>query len=195
MRSFILLERPEDRRRNRLVILGFIIFTIVISYIIYGSVSYGLSKLGIYSYNDPSVYESRPTVHLRKIKVVCGKGSNSQGPGSQFDTYVSVSDSEKEKGLSVFNKIKTNEAMIFIFDTPKKYSFWMKGMKFPIDMVWLDQDKKIVDIKKDVAVATYPELFAPSSDALYVLEFVSGTMDNLNIKIGEACSFDFSLPE
>jgi uncharacterized membrane protein (UPF0127 family) len=188
MRSFILLERPEDRRRNRLVILGFIIFTIVISYIIYGSVSYGLSKLGIYSYSDPSIYETKAPVHLKKIKVTCGENN-------QFDTYVSLSDPEKEKGLSVFNKIKSNEAMIFIFDTPKKYSFWMKGMKFPIDMVWLDQDKRIVDIKKDVAVATYPELFAPRADSLFVLEFVSGTTDKLNIKIGETCGFDFSLPE
>ncbi len=186
MRSFILLERPEDRRRNRLVILGFLVFILVISYIIYGSVSYGLSKLNMYSNNDLSVYESASTtVHLRVIDVVCGANT-------QFKSYIAKNDSDREKGLGIFHKIKSDESMIFVFDSPKKYSFWMKGMKFPIDMVWLDQDKKIVDIKSNVAVDTYPETFSPSADSLYVLEFNAGTMDNSNIKIGDACDFDSS---
>ena len=183
MRSFILLERPEDRRRNRLLIFGFLIFTIVISYIIYGSVSYGLSKLQIYSYNDPSVYSTENTVYLKMVGVVCGDDN-------KFSTYIAKSDSDKDKGLSVFNKIKSNEAMIFSFDTPDKYSFWMKGMKFPIDIVWLDQDKKIVDVKSDVAVNSYPESFVPSTESSYVLEFNAGTVNNLNIKIGDVCEFD-----
>jgi hypothetical protein len=185
MRSFILSERPEDRRRNRLVIFGFIIFTIVISYIIYGSVSYGLSKLRVYSYNDPSVYTAGNTVYLKMVNIVCGDDN-------KFNTYIAKSDSDREKGLSVFNKIKSNEAMIFSFDTSDKYSFWMKGMKFPIDIVWLDQDKKIVDIKNDVAISTYPELFTPNTQSLYVLEFNAGTVNNSNLKIGEVCEFDSS---
>ena len=185
MRSFILLERPEDRRRNRLVILGFLVFIVIISYIIYGSVSYGLSKLNIYSYSDSNIYESIPTVHLRTINVVCGANN-------QFKAYVAANDMNREKGLSIFHKITSDESMIFVFDSAQKYSIWMKGMKFPIDIVWLDQNKKIVDIKSHVAVNSYPESFAPSSDSLYVMEFNAGTMDNSNIKIGDVCSFDYS---
>lgn len=183
MRSFILLERPEDRRRNRLLIFGFLLFTIIISYIIYGSVTYGLSKLEIYSYNDPSIYGTNNTVYLKMVNVVCGDNN-------KFNTYIAKSNLDRERGLSVFNKIKSNEAMIFSFNTPDKYSFWMKGMKFAIDIVWLDQDKKIVDIKKNVAVNTYPEMFVPIAQSMYVLEFNAGTMDNSNIKIGDVCNFD-----
>ena len=185
MRSFILLERPEDRRRNKLVILGFLVFIIVISYIIYGSVSYGLSKLEIYSYSDLSIYDSDKDVHLRTIDMVCGTDN-------QFKAYVAANDKDREKGLSIFPKIKSDESMIFVFDSLKKYSFWMKGMKFPIDMVWLDQDKKVVDIKNNIAVNSYPELFTPSDDSLYVLEFNAGTTYNSNIKIGDVCDFDSS---
>jgi hypothetical protein len=119
------------------------------------------------------------------VKVVCGDNN-------KFNTYIAKSNSERDKGLSVFNKIKSDEAMIFSFDVLDKYSFWMKGMKFPIDIVWLDQDKKIVDVKSDVAVNSYPESFAPSTESLYALEFNAGTVNNLNIKIGDICEFDSS---
>ncbi len=164
-RSFILHERPEDRRRNRLVILGFIIFIFIISYIIYGSVAYGLSKINIYYPADDGYI---PPVHLRTIDVICADQNT-------FKTYVANNEPDREKGLSIFKKINSDESMIFIFDTPMRYAFWMKDMKFPIDIVWLDENKKIVDIKSNLSPSTYPEAFTPEGESLYVMEFRAGT--------------------
>jgi uncharacterized membrane protein (UPF0127 family) len=183
LRSFILQERPEDRRRNRLVILGFIAFVFIISYIIYGSVAYGLSKITMYYPGDDGY---TPPVRLRTIEVVCADKNI-------FKTYVANNESDREKGLSILKKINSDESMIFIFDTPMRYAFWMKDMKFPIDIVWLDENKKIVDIKSDVSPRTYPEAFAPDSESLYVMEFKAGTSKKINIKIGDICNFDFSI--
>lgn len=180
MRSFILTERPEDRLRNRLVILGFIVFVTIISYVIYGSVAYGLSKIDVYYQGNEEEYVA-PN-YLKTLDIVCGENN-------KFKGYVVDNDTDRDKGLSVFKKIKNNESMLFVFDTPQKYSFWMKGMRFPIDIVWLDHDKKIIDIKSSITASTYPEMFYPISDSLYVLEFNAGTANKLKIKIGDNCSF------
>jgi len=182
MRSFILSEKPGDRLRNRLIIGGFLLLTIFISYFIYNFVSYGMSMSGVSStvYNSSGTNDAN---YLRSVKIVCGDNN-------QFKTYVAKNESDKEKGLSIFSTLDKKEAMIFVFDNPQKYSFWMKDMKFPVDMVWLDVNKQIVDIAKNVAVDTYPKLFSPRADSLYVVEFKAGVTDDLKIKIGDSCSFD-----
>lgn len=182
MKSFILLEKPADTRKNRLIIVGFIFLMAIISYIVYSVALYGMNKMNADSYNAGAFVDSE---YRTTLKVVCaGKKS--------FRSYVAINEIDKEKGLSVFTKINENDAMLFVFDKPEKYSFWMKDMKFPIDIVWLNQDNKIVDMVKSVAPITYPEVFSPKKDSLYVLEFNAGTMDKLKIKIGDACIFDIS---
>ena len=52
------------------------------------------------------------------------------------------------KGLAVKNELKENESMLFVFDKPEKHSFWMKDMKFPIDIIWLDSNGKVVHIEE-----------------------------------------------
>ena len=123
---------------------------------------------------------------LKTLNVKCGDNHN-------FKTYIAKDNTEKEKGLSVFNKIRDDESMIFVFDTPSRYSFWMKDMKFPIDIVWLNQEGKINYIASNISPNTYPTMIAPPEDSLYVLEFNAGTMKKMKIKIGDACFFDLSL--
>jgi len=179
----MLLEKTEDRLRNRLIILGFLIFITVISYVVYGSVAYGLSKLSDYTNVQEGTYD--PPVHLKTAEVYCNE--------NKFKAYIADNEIDREKGLSIFNKIKSNEAMLFVFDISLIYSFWMKDMKFPIDIVWLDQDGYIVDIKRDALVNTYPEAFEPKAESMYVLEFNAGITEKMNIKIGDTCGFDLSL--
>ena len=54
------------------------------------------------------------------------------------------------KGLSIKNTLNESEGMLFPFDTPGEYSFWMKDMKFPIDIIWIDSNYKIVYIEKNL---------------------------------------------
>jgi uncharacterized membrane protein (UPF0127 family) len=61
----------------------------------------------------------------------------------------------------------------------------MKGMLFSIDMIWLNSDKEVIYIQKNVSPDTYPKGFAPNGDALYVLELKAGTADRLDIKQGD----------
>src|SRR3989338_8221873 len=79
--------------------------------------------------------------------------------------------------------------MLFIFDKPDNYGFWMKDMRFPIDIIWLDQNFKVVHVEKSVATSTYPKVFYPSGPATYVLEVNSGISDSINLQIGDEAKF------
>lgn len=80
----------------------------------------------------------------------------------------------RQHGLSNHAPLGPLEGMLFIFDKPNRYSFWMKEMLFPIDILWLDSEMQVVYIKENVDPSTYPESFTPTHDAVYVLEVPSG---------------------
>lgn len=68
-----------------------------------------------------------------------------------------------------------HKGMLFIFPTAAKHGFWMKDMKFAIDIIWLDEQRQVVDITYNVAPDTYPQVFEPEQDAKYVIEVPTGT--------------------
>lgn len=61
-----------------------------------------------------------------------------------FKTERLETESKRVKGLSGKKCIPDDVAMLFVFDKPDTYGFWMKDMNFSIDMIWLDGDKKVV---------------------------------------------------
>lgn len=95
----------------------------------------------------------------------------------------------QEKGLSGRENLNENEGMLFVFNFLDKHGFWMKDMNFPIDIIWLDEEMKIVWIEKNVAPLSYPKIFSPKSDAKYVLEVVSGFSQKSNLQTGDLIEF------
>ena len=98
----------------------------------------------------------------------------------------------QSKGLAVKDSLSENEGMLFIFESPQKYSFWMKDMKFPIDIIWINSAGKIVHIEKNLSpcVLFLPcPSYAPNDDSLYVLEVVSNFTNKFDINIGETVNF------
>ena len=89
-----------------------------------------------------------------------------------------------ERGLSGRYKLPKDTAMIFVFDQPDNQCMWMKQMRFNLDMVWLNQDKEIYKIIKNISPDTYPESFC-ADNTKYVLELNPGTVDKLGLNIGD----------
>lgn len=104
----------------------------------------------------------------------------------EFTAFISDTAELRSRGLSGFSRLRDDEAMIFIFDAEGMWDFWMKDMNFSIDMVWLDTDKSIVGIEKSVSPDTFPKSFSAGVKSMYVLEFNSGTVEKLGIKIGDS---------
>jgi uncharacterized protein len=105
---------------------------------------------------------------------------------------VADSDAEREKGLGDKGKIGLNDGMLFVYKREARWGIWMKDMKFPIDIIWLDNTQHVVHITKNVSPHTFPETFKPDKDALYVLEVPAGTVDQTEIQIGHHADFDLT---
>ncbi len=107
------------------------------------------------------------------------------------DTILSLtladSPEERERGLGGRDGLQDDEAMLFIFGFPARHEFWMKNMKFPIDILWLDEHFTIVYIAPHISPDTYPKTtFSPETDALYVLETNAGFSAKNDLKVGDA---------
>jgi hypothetical protein len=93
---------------------------------------------------------------------------------------------ERAQGLSGIESLPDNEGLLFVFDSPGKYSFWMKDMNFPIDIVWIDEGMKVVHIENNISPDTYPTNFISSRDASYVLEVNSGVVERAGVSVGDS---------
>lgn len=102
----------------------------------------------------------------------------------------------RSKGLSVKDTLNETEGMLFVFNTEREHSFWMKGMKFPIDIIWIDGDKEVVHVEHSLepcAPVSFCPTYQPDRDALYVLETVAGFAQKYNVTDGT--HVDFTLEE
>lgn len=109
--------------------------------------------------------------------------------GKTFNVDVADNDYTMQKGLSGRKLIADNEGMIFIFGKLDKHGFWMKEMKFPIDIIWMDKNFVINHIESNVEPSTYPTIFYPENNALYVLEVRAGQSSILGVKLGDKAQF------
>jgi uncharacterized protein len=97
---------------------------------------------------------------------------------------------ERQQGLSGRDKLADDGAMLFKFEQASDgICFWMKDMKFPIDMIWLDTNKKVVTVRSNVAPETYPNSFCPDSPAKYVIEIPAGKSEEYGLKAGAEVRF------
>lgn len=106
-----------------------------------------------------------------------------------FTVELAQTDAEKTQGLSGRLNLEQNQGMLFVYEATTTPSFWMKEMNFPLDIIWLDQNKKIVDITPDLSPDTFPQTFSPKSPVKYALEVPAGTVAKNNLKIGDLIHF------
>lgn len=102
--------------------------------------------------------------------------------------------SKRTRGLSGRQQLGEDEGMLFIFPYKDKYSFWMKDMNFPIDIIWISDDKIVgveesVDPQIDASVINL-KMYHPSEPINYVLELSAGSFQKRNFKIGDLIKFD-----
>lgn len=104
---------------------------------------------------------------------------------------VEVRDTEagRELGLSGRNSLEKDHGMLFVFETPGPYGFWMKDMKFALDMIWISEDMRVVGVVRDAKPEDYPLIYNPRSDVKYVVEVPAGYSAEHGIDTGTKVSF------
>ena len=110
---------------------------------------------------------------------------------TELKVEIADSPGERGQGLSGRTALPNDRGMLFIFDELGLYPFWMRDMKFPLDIIWLDSDYNVVDMVRNAEPSSYPDSFTPEKPARYVLETNAGWVDKNNIKIGTTAKLGF----
>lgn len=103
---------------------------------------------------------------------------------------IADTDAERNLGLSGRAILENGHGLLFIFDTSSKYGFWMKDMRFPIDIVWIDENWRIISVTRNVAPETYPKVFEPERAIRYALELNAGEAEKFGIDTGLILSLE-----
>lgn len=105
--------------------------------------------------------------------------------GIPLNVEIARTEVARQRGLSGRETIAENQGLLFIFDKPDFYGIWMKDMRFPIDILWLDEGGVIVDIKRNAVPESYPDVFYPNVPATYVLELLAHFSELHNVEVGD----------
>ncbi len=99
---------------------------------------------------------------------------------------VAANSRSRERGLSGRESLAADEGMLFLFERKDTFGFWMKDMRFPIDIVWID-GTSVADITTDVPVPVPGErlpLFSPRVPVDKVLEVPAGFAKAHGLRVG-----------
>ncbi len=106
----------------------------------------------------------------------------------KIDVEIAENEADRQKGLMFRPYLSDSVGMLFVFERAIPQSFWMKNTMIPLDIIYVDQNKKIVSIQKNAK--PYSEESLPSlGDAQYVVEVNGGYCDKYGIQVGDIISF------
>ena len=115
-------------------------------------------------------------------------------PSATVSVELARTEAERGKGLGGHAPLGERDGMLFIFDQPAPHAFWMKGMTFPLDIIWLDGGR-VVHVAADVpppgpgdSDSTLP-IYTPPAAARYVLEVNAGFAKRHGIGVGTRAEF------
>jgi uncharacterized membrane protein (UPF0127 family) len=107
-----------------------------------------------------------------------------------FTVEVADDTAERAAGLSGRDFLAQDSGMWFAYLDSGPRSFWMRGMRFPIDIVWIDSSMKVVGITKNAPVPLPDALtndlphYTHRGPIMYVLEINAGLAHDWNIEVG-----------
>lgn len=111
--------------------------------------------------------------------------------GKQLQVEVMLKDEDRAMGLMFRDSLPPDHGMLFVFDEPDFHAIWMKNCRFPIDILWLDEERKVVHLSEAVppCKADPCPTYQPLRKAAYVVELNAGEARREKAILGAALSF------
>lgn len=154
-----------------------LIFSLVLLFSIIGIFYY------IADYNNVQERTVKETISLSPVLSVGDK---------IVQLEIADTDEKRELGLSYRESLCATCGMLFVFDALGSYGFWMKDMRFDLDIVYIDNDKRVIAIFPNVSRNSYvaenprESLFVGREyQARYVLEINAGYARELGLQVGD----------
>ena len=104
-----------------------------------------------------------------------------------FQVEIAATDPERNQGLMFRRELAPDHGMLFVFARTTRIAMWMKNTPLPLDMLFIADDGRIVDIHER-AVPFSLDTIAAKRRARYVLEVNGGTVDRLGLAVGDKVS-------
>lgn len=113
-----------------------------------------------------------------------------------IDAEVARTEEERQLGLGRRDELASDGGMLFTFAEDAQHTFWMRGMRFPLDFVWIAADGTVAEITANVPPPgpdtpdSDLQLFQPGVPVRYVLEVNAGVAAEGAVAVGDAVTFD-----
>lgn len=130
------------------------------------------------------------------------RGQVTFADGTRVSVEIADSDERRSRGLMFRDRLPQNEGMVFIFEEPGFYPFWMQNCLISLDMIWLDPAARIVSIAESVPPCRFADCPPPcasfqcptypptaGTSALYVVEVAAGFVRQHKVKVGDQLKF------
>ena len=112
--------------------------------------------------------------------------------GRQVQAELAVTAEQRARGLMFRDSLDSGRGMLFVFPQSDFHAFWMKNCRFPIDIIWLSQEKKIVHIERAVPPCKEDPCpsYGPMRKAKYVVEVVANFSRDEKLQLGDHVEFE-----
>jgi hypothetical protein len=103
-----------------------------------------------------------------------------------------VSDEDRQMGLMFRPSLPADRGMLFVFGELGFHGIWMKNCRFPIDIVWLDEQKRVVHLAESVPACKADPCpsYEPLQRAAYVIELNAGQARREKVAVGASVAFE-----
>ncbi|MEW6107714.1 MAG: DUF192 domain-containing protein [Nitrospirota bacterium] len=125
------------------------------------------------------------TAELKKIKILGNSNAPYRPVVAAFTVETAADALSRRKGLTGREKMNDDHGMLFILDDNYVDVFWMKGMNFPIDILFFDRNRRLIDVFADLSPCSECPFIMPSRPAAYALEINAGMAEKYDIRIGD----------
>ena len=127
-------------------------------------------------------------VYTTRTPALCEIGTHTLKLKKEIAVTLRTTEAEQREGLSGKKSLADNEGMLFVFDSPTSRGFWMKDMRFAIDIISLDMYMRVVGIIPNATPESYPRVFYTPETMQYTLEVPSGFAQKEGIVVGDKAS-------
>lgn len=159
------------------LVIGFILAFVLFTASAWPDVHYWLVKKNFTTVAESSGY-GRATVKFSEVTV---------------EALVPLTPNLQRRGLAKRTGLGSREGMLFTYQQPSRYAFWMNGMLFPLDFIWIN-DNRVVDLTVDVPTPlpdqTDLPIYRPEFPITSMLEVAGGFAAANNIKIGDVVKIE-----
>ncbi|WP_449446476.1 DUF192 domain-containing protein [Thermomonas brevis] len=117
--------------------------------------------------------------------------------GQRYKVELAKDDAERARGLMFRDTMEQDHGMLFIHDAQEPQAYWMKNTKIPLDILYFDNDRKLVSQQRDVPPCSLGDACPPypsNAPARYVLELNAGQAEKLKLQDGATLTFGPDIP-